>query len=159
MVVPPLFFIIILFNTKKGKGFIDQLALSKLTFLHTIRIPVEIVLMGLYIINMVPKIMTFEGLNFDILSGITAPIIYYLVLNKRVVNLKTLLIWNIVCLFLLLIIVGLAILSSPSPFQKLSFEHPNIGVLYFPFNWLPSFIVPVVLFAHLAAIRKIIKTK
>jgi len=159
MVAPPFLFIVILFNTKKGKAFIDQLEIGKLTLLHTIRIPVEIVLLALYILHLVPKIMTFEGANFDILSGITAPFIYYFILNKSTVNYKILLIWNILCLLLLFIIVGLAILSAPSPFQKLSFEHPNIGVLYFPFNWLPSFIVPVVLFAHLATIRKIINTK
>jgi hypothetical protein len=31
--------------------------------------------------------------------------------------------------------------------------------LYFPFAWLPSFIVPAVLFSHIASIRNLLKTK
>jgi hypothetical protein len=156
LVLPPLLFIIILFNYSKGKLFLDQLNLKQLTLIHIVRIPVEIVLLGLYTRQLVPQIMTFEGTNFDILSGISAPFIYYFVLNKVNYNKKLLLVWNIICLALLLNIVGTAILSAPSPFQKLAFNQPNVGVLLFPFNWLPSFIVPLVLFCHLAAIRKLL---
>jgi len=37
----------------------------------------------------------------------------------------------------------------------LAFDQPNIAVLYFPFSWLPTYVVPVVLFCHLAALRKL----
>lgn len=159
MVLPPLLFIIILFNTQNGKQYIDHLDIKKLTLLHIIRIPVEIVLFGLFVVNLVPQLMTFEGANFDIFSGISAPIMYYYLSRKQTYSKNLMIIWNILCLLLLFIIVGIAILSAPSPLQKLAFNQPNIGVLYFPFNWLPSFIVPVVLFCHLAALRKLILQK
>ncbi|HVF96549.1 MAG TPA: hypothetical protein VM871_04480, partial [Flavisolibacter sp.] len=38
-----------------------------------------------------------------------------------------------------------------------AFDQPNIAVLYFPFIWLPSFIVPVVLLSHLVCIRQLLK--
>jgi len=47
-------------------------------------------------------------------------------------------------------------LSAPSPIQKIAFEQPNIAILYFPFCWLPTFIVPIVLFSHLVAVRKLV---
>jgi hypothetical protein len=159
MILPPVLFIIILFNTKKGKSYIDGLAIEKLTVIHIIRIPVEIVLFGLFTVKLVPQIMTFEGANFDIFSGISAIIIYFFLLQKENYNRKILIVWNILCLILLFIIVGIAILSAPIPIQQLSFEQPNKGVMYFPFNWLPSFIVPVVLFSHLAALRKLFLNK
>jgi len=159
MVMPPMLFIIILFNTQKGKAYIDGLDLKKITLLHVIRIPVEIVLFGLFTVKLVPQLMTFEGANFDIFSGISAILMYFLMLKKASFNKALMIIWNVVCLILLLIIVAIAILSAPSPFQQLAFNQPNIGVLYFPFNWLPSFIVPVVLFCHLAALRKLILNK
>ncbi|WP_316813780.1 hypothetical protein [Pedobacter heparinus] len=37
----------------------------------------------------------------------------------------------------------------------LIFTTKKKGILNFPFSWLPSFIVPLVLFAHLASIRKL----
>ena len=105
--------IIFLFNSTKGKLFIDSLNIEKLTILHIIRVPVEIVLFWLFLQKTIPQLMTFEGRNFDILAGITAPIIYYFVFVKKTLSKKTLLIWNIVCLILLLNIVINALLSAP----------------------------------------------
>jgi len=52
-------------------------------------------------------------------------------------------------------IVLTAILSAPLPIQQLAFEQPNIAVMYFPFVYLPGFIVPIVLFSHLVVISKL----
>ncbi|MDB6080057.1 MAG: putative transrane protein of unknown function, partial [Akkermansiaceae bacterium] len=47
------------------------------------------------------------------------------------------------------------LLSAPFPFQRLALDQPNVAILSFPFIWLPTFIVPVVLFTHLASIRQL----
>ncbi|GGD44289.1 hypothetical protein GCM10011514_05280 [Emticicia aquatilis] len=155
--LPVFIFIGVLFNSQKGKAFIDSLSLEKLTLLHTVRVPVEIVLYWLFLHKAIPQLMTFEGRNFDILAGITAPIIYYFVFVKKKLSHKILLGWNIVCLLLLINIVVNAILASPVPFQQFAFEQPNIAILYFPYNLLPSVVVPLVLFSHLVVIRRLLK--
>src|SRR5688500_14324530 len=43
LVLPPLFFIVLLFITNKGRQFIDNLDVKALTVLHAIRIPVELI--------------------------------------------------------------------------------------------------------------------
>lgn len=149
--------IALLFFTTKGKQFIDGLDIKTLTLLHTIRIPVEVVLFWLYMESMVPELMTFEGRNFDILSGFTAPIIWYFGFVKKNLSPKIILIWNFICLGLLLNIVINAILSAPFPFQQFALDQPNIAVLYFPFVWLPGCVVPLVLLSHLVVIRRLIK--
>jgi len=101
--------------------------------------------------------MTFEGRNFDILSGLTAPFIYYFGFVKKSLNKKIILVWNFICLALLINIVATAILSAPFTFQKLAFDQPNVAVLYFPFVWLPCCIVPLVFFSHVASIRQLYK--
>ncbi|MES2679278.1 MAG: hypothetical protein V4635_05305 [Bacteroidota bacterium] len=156
LVLPPALLIIGLFATSKGRRFIDSLDLKVLTILHTIRIPVEIVLFWLFVNKTVPELMTFEGRNFDIISGLTAPIIFYFGFIKKRSGRRIILIWNFICLGLLANIVVNAVLSAPFPFQKFAFDQPNIAVLYFPFNWLPSCVVPIVLFSHLVAIRQLI---
>jgi hypothetical protein len=152
----PLLFIAVLFATTKGRRFIDSLQLKTLTLLHIIRIPVEIVLLWLFIDQAVPRIMTFEGRNFDILSGITAPVIYYFVFIRKTMGHTALLVWNFVCLALLINIVVIAILSAPFVFQRFAFDQPNIALLYFPFIWLPACVVPLVLFSHLVSIRQLV---
>lgn len=154
-IFPALFAIVLIFITRKGKRFIDQLSMQMLTYIHLIRMPVELVLYGLFIHGAVPELMTFEGRNLDILAGITAPLVGYFGISKNRMGKLSLLAWNVTCLVLLLNIVFHAVLSTPSPFQQFGFDRPNVAILNFPFSWLPTFIVPLVLFAHLAAIRKL----
>ncbi len=155
LVLPPLVSIILLFMTKRGMRFIQNIDVKTLTILHVVRIPVEIVLYWLYVEKAVPELMTFEGRNFDILSGISAPFIYYFGFVKRLLSNKIILLWNFICLGLLINIVINAVLSTPFQFQMFAFNQPNVAVLYFPFIWLPSCIVPIVLFSHLIAIKKL----
>ncbi|NEU09047.1 hypothetical protein GZH53_12045 [Flavihumibacter sp. R14] len=158
LVLPPLLTILILFLTRKGVTFIDELPQKTMTFLHIVRVPVELVLYWLFLNKSVPQLMTFAGRNFDILAGITGPLVAYYGLQKQLLNRNTLLAWNFIGLALLLNIVIHAVLSAPFAFQQLAFDQPNIAVLYFPFSWLPGFVVPMVLFSHLVAIRQLTRS-
>ncbi len=153
-VAPALALIIILFITKIGLSFIDKSDIGYLILLNTVRIPVELALLWLHKAEKIPVEMTFEGWNFDILSGITAPFIWWLYRKGKLSNLL-LFVWNTVCFLLLINIVVIAILSAPSPFRQLGGTQPNIAVLYAPFVWLPSFIVPIVILSHITIFRKI----
>jgi len=86
---------------------------------------------------------------------LTAPMMVFMVFRQKKWSSKALLWWNIFALGLLINIVTTAVLSAPFPFQQLAFEQPNVGVLKPTFIWLPGFVVPVVLFSHLAAIRRL----
>lgn len=158
-VFPALVFIAVTFMTAKGRAFIGQIDLKTLTYFHTIRIPVEIVLVLLYYQGLVSVLMTFEGTNFDLFSGLSAPIVAYLAFRTTKKNKTLLLWWNILCLLLLLNVVITAVFAVPSPLQKLAFDQPNVAVLYFPFNLLPTVIVPTVLFGHLVAISRLTLNK
>jgi hypothetical protein len=156
---PPLIFLLFLFVTPKGRAFIDGLSISGLTIFHLIRIPVEIILFFLFVHHAIPKAMTFEGANFDILSGLSAPLVYYFGFVKQRLSKPVLIAWNIACILLLLNVVRIAALSLPARFHQFGFEQPNIAVGYFPFLLLPSCLVPLVLFSNLAAIRQLITRK
>jgi hypothetical protein len=157
LLLPPVIFIVILFFTKGGRAAIDSYNVPVLTLLNIVRIPVEITLYWLFIQKMVPGVMTFEGRNFDILCGLTAPFVYYFGYLKNALGKKILLAWNILCLLLLANVVVIAVLSAPFAFQKFGFGQPNVAIFYFPFIWLPGFIVPAALFTHMVAIRRLVK--
>lgn len=156
LLLPPFILMIILFLTNKGRRFIDSLDTEQLTWLHIVRIPVEICLFLLYTYQLLPQLMTFEGINFDILSGLTAPFIAYFGYRKKQFGKPILLSWNLICLGLLVNIAYHGILSVPTSFQKFGFEQPNIALTYFPYHFLPGLIVPLVLFAHLVCMRKLL---
>jgi hypothetical protein len=153
--VPTVIALIALFTTAKGKRFVDSLPLKNLTALSIVRIPVEIGLYYLAVHKTIPILMTLEGDNLDIISGITAPLIAYFGFEKNTLNNKIIIAWNVLCLALVVNVVGIGILALPTPVQQLAFEQPNIAILYFPFAWLPTFIVPVVMFCHLVSLRRL----
>jgi hypothetical protein len=64
-----------------------------------------------------------------------------------------------VCLGLVVNIAINGLLSAPTPLQQFAFDQPNIALAYFPFVLLPSVVVPMVIFAHLASIRQILTRK
>ena len=156
-VLPGLVFILACFFTERGRRFIDGMDLRALTWLHTVRVPVEVVLWLLVERQLLSEYMSVGGTNFDILSGITAPIIAIIAFRSGT-NRSLLLIWNIACLLLLANVVITAALGIPSPIQQHSFDQPNVAVLHFPFNLLPTVVVPLVLFAHLIAFRMLRRT-
>jgi hypothetical protein len=157
LILPPVVIIILILTTTKGKLFVATLSVKKLTLLHTIRIPVELVLYGLACYKYIPTIMTFEGYNFDILAGISAIVIYYYGYVKQKLSTRNLIVWNVACILLLLNIVIIAVLAAPTQFQLLGFEQPNIAIAYFPYVWLPSVVVPLVLFSHLVSIKQLLQ--
>lgn len=150
---PSLLILIIFLFAAMPRG---EAPLRTLTLLHTVRVPVEFVLWGLFLHGQVPQLMTFEGVNFDILSGLTAPFAAWLGFKDGRPKRAVLIVWNFVMLALLINIVWHAVLSVPTPFQRYGFDQPNIGVLYFPFIWLPAFIVPAVFAAHVWSLRELI---
>ena len=151
----PFFLLTVVYLIFFRKDFLEHLPLKLLTIIHIIRIPIELCLLWLFQSGQVPIEMTFEGRNFDILSGITAPIVYVLAFRGGKVNRPLLIAWNIAALALLFNIVTIAVLAFPSPFQMVGLDQTNIGVTYFPFIWLPSIIVPIVFFAHVASLAKL----
>ena len=155
--VLPALLVIVAYFIFFRKNFIEKLPLKTLTLLSVIRIPVEIVLLWLFQGGLVPQSMTFEGRNFDILSGITAPIVYFLAFRGGRINRPLLIVWNLFALALLANIVTTAILAFPSIDPQLPAALQNRGVAYFPFIWLPAIVVPIVFFTHLVSLWKLFK--
>ena len=118
------------------------------TFLHSVRLPVELTLHYLYLVELVPELMTYSGRNFDILIGITAPLVGYLHYQQKLAN-SLLIAWNVVGLFLVSFILVNGVLSAELPFQQFALDQPNVALKYFPFVLLPALIVPLVLYTHL----------
>jgi len=138
------------------RKWIKRFDLKTMTYLSTVRIPVEIVLYWLFIAGYIPELMTFEGRNFDILAGITAPIVGYFAFKNGTINRKMLIGWNVISLMLLFNIVGNALLSIPIFTQQFAFDQPNVMVLYFPTILLPMIIVPIVMFTHIISLTQLL---
>ncbi len=126
-----------------------------LLLIHVLRIAVELFLYELYLDKMIPRLMTFRGLNFDIVIGLFALVflIAYL-FQKSIINSWVFVLWNYLGILSLLIVVMIGVLSSPVPIQQFGFEQPNVAVLGFPYGLLPTIIVPIAIVSHLLLLRR-----
>lgn len=160
--IPPRFLVVLLGDfvfVFLGFKFLKKVKINTklLLLVHTLRLPVEIGLYQLFLQKQIPKVMTFEGYNFDIVMGVSAILLLgYLHFFQKNIHKMFYLVWNFVGIFLLSTIVVIAIISAPLPIQLLGFEQPNVAVLKFPFILLPSFIVPMVFLSHILMIRSIV---
>lgn len=123
------------------------------------RIVMEIILWMVFVAGVIPVQMTFEGRNWDILIGLTAPIIAYLCFSKKAIYRKAAIFWNIAGLALLINIFSIAVLSTPVPFRVFMNEPANTFIAYFPFVWLPGFVVPFAFGMHFMSLRKLITAR
>lgn len=151
--------IVSLFLLPGGRRILDGFSMKMLVWIHIARIPVELCLYWLAGEKQVPVSMTFEGSNFDIIFGITAPIIALMYFKWKLISDRIFLIWNVLGLISLLAIVIRAAGATPTKLQAWDFQQPNYAVLHFPFIWLPSVIVPLVLLTHLIVIRRFVLKK
>lgn len=150
VILPMLLIIFFSVFSKRMKVWLSSLDLKHLTYLHTTRLPVELVLYWLFLAGYVPELMTFEGGNLDILIGVGSPLVGWFAFGRKQINRKLLWIWNVSSIILLTNIVVRAALSVPTVLQQLAFDQPNTGILYFPFILLPGVIVPLVLISNMA---------
>lgn len=142
-------FIVALFfiPAKRTGEILKHIPPANIIRLQTFRFFVEVLLWMLFIANLLPVQMTFEGRNFDIIAGFTAPVVAVL-LAKRRMGRSGIIVWNIVCLALLLNIVIIAVLSTPSPWRIFMNEPANYIVAYFPMAFLPGILVPLAYYLH-----------
>jgi hypothetical protein len=98
--------------------------------------------------------LTYEGANFDIVAGLSAPVVAWLTASRRLSS-RLALAWNVFGLVLLANIVVRAILPTPA-LQALVTEVPN-RALMFPFTFIPGLMAPLALTLHVLAIRALLE--
>lgn len=153
VILIPVVVAIIFISSRNFGEILRHIPPANLIRLQSFRFFVEVLLWVLFVANMLPVQMTFEGRNWDILAGFTAPVIAVLAAKGRISPIG-LVIWNVICLGLLLNIVAIAILSTPSPWRVFMNDPANYIVTYFPISWLPGFLVPLAYYLHFMSIRQ-----
>ena len=158
ILVIPFITIIVVLNRKATREILAVTPGFVLIYLQVFRVFVEILLWGLFAKNLLPVQMTFEGRNFDVLSGLSAPIVGWLMQYQKVSR-KVVIAWNLICLGILINIVVTALLSIPSPFRYFMNEPANTIVAEFPIVWLPALLVPLAYGLHLLSIKQLFMKK
>jgi hypothetical protein len=159
--VPPPMFVLLLAAvvlavvtamSRVGSRLVAEAGIVWLIGVQAFRVAVEVFLDWGHRVDLVPVQMTFEGRNWDIVSGVSAAAVAWLAAKRQAPRWLVLL-WNCVGLALLLNIVVIAVLSMPTPLRRFHNEPVNSFIAYFPYIWLPTFLVQLAFFGHLLVFR------
>lgn len=120
--------------------------------LQTFRLPLELILFAMFTNGLLPKQMTFEGQNLDVLTGLTAPLMAWLIATNRAPR-GLVVVWNLFGTALLFNVLRVAITSFPGPLHLDWPGAPLTVVATWPFVLIPAFCVPLAAWGHLATWR------
>lgn len=121
---------------------------------QSFRIIVEILLHRGYEAGIVPVQMTWSGRNFDILTGVTA-IPLAILAARGLLPRWAAIVWNLAGFALLINIMTVSILSTPTVFRMFHNEPANTFIAQFPYIWLPTVLVPAAWVGHLLLFRRL----
>lgn len=159
--IPPRFpllfvasFVVVYFGSyfSGPQALLEKPGLAWLIGLQVFRVAVELFLFLGHRAGFVPVQMTMEGRNFDVITGLTALPMAWLV-AKKLAPRWSIYAWNTMGLALLLNVVLIAVLSMPTPLRRFHDEPANTFVTYFPYVWLPLYLVQMAWMSHLLIYR------
>jgi hypothetical protein len=151
VLVIPLIAIILMTFLKTTRELLDAIPQRNIIRLQVFRVFVEVLLWMLFLQNLLPVQMSFEGRNFDVLSGLAAPFAAYFLARSR----TGIILYNLISLALLANILTIAVLSMPTPLRFFMNEPSNTIVTVFPFIWLPGLLVPLAYGLSFLSLRKL----
>jgi hypothetical protein len=141
--------------TAYGRRLALGLPLWVLIGIQGFRLPLELAMHAMYERGVMPEQMSYSGRNFDIVTGITALMVAWLVRSGRVGR-RVVLAWNVLGLLLVLNVVTVGILSTPR-FRLFGDDRVNVFITYPPFVWLPAVMVLAALAGHLIVFRAVFR--
>ena len=141
--------------TAYGRRLALGLPLWVLIGIQGFRLPLELAMHAMYERGVMPEQMSYSGRNFDIVTGITALMVAWLVRSGRVGR-RVVLTWNVLGLLLVLNVVTVGILSTPR-FRLFGDDRVNVFITYPPFVWLPAVMVLAALAGHLIVFRAVLR--
>lgn len=125
--------------------------------LQFFRVFVEFAIFQLAAVDLMPEVMTWNGRNFDVLIGLSAPVVAWLLKAGGERNRKIAVVWNWAGLMMLANVVGHGILTAPSMFRVDSLGGENRAILMYPYVWIPSFFVLIAVTSHIWMLRRLAK--
>ncbi len=152
----PLPIIFLIAFSKRGTQLLQTVPSHWLVFMQSFRVIVELLLLFAFIAGKLPVQMTFEGRNFDVITGVLALPVAYLLARRKSYASKLAIAFNIIGILLLLNILVIAVLSMPTSIRYFMNEPSNTLVAQFPFILLPGVLVPIAYTMHIFSLRQLL---
>ena len=153
LILPAFLFTGIFIYKNRNNSWLKHIPKSWLVNAQAFRIVVETLFVFSVAEGVLHPNVTIEGYNFDMVLGISAPIIAFLAFGKNLISEKMVMAWNYVGLLVLasVIFVFLTTTFFPSFYGNATNLMP-IAFTYYPYTLVPGFLMPVAVFLHVLSI-------
>ncbi|HEX8450955.1 MAG TPA: hypothetical protein VF647_02595 [Longimicrobium sp.] len=141
-------------RSRLGARMAAEIPLSLLVGVQGFRLPLELMMHRAAEVGLMPVQMSFEGLNFDVVSGALAIVVGVLAAYGRAPR-ALVAAWAVLGSLLLANVLVIAVLSAPTPLRMFWNEPANVWITTFPYVWLPAVMVPAAIFGHLLVFRRL----
>jgi hypothetical protein len=146
-----LFVLLVIARSGVGARIATAFPLWVVIGMQAFRIGVELLLHRLYLDGLAPRIVTYQGGNMDIWTGLSAPLIAWLSTRGHWGE-RLALGWNVAGLLSLANAITLGALTAPG-LNLIHSEVPNIAIGAFPFTYIAGFFAPIAMALHALSIR------
>jgi hypothetical protein len=154
MLVPLAAILVIVFS-RGGAVLLQVMPAHWPIYAQTFRIGVELVIWLAVVNKLMPIQLSFEGRNFDVVTGLLAiPVGYYVFVARRWPT------WvavgyHLMGMGLLVNVLVVSFLSMPTPLRVFHNEPANTLITQFPFIYLPGMLVPLAFSLHIISLRQL----
>jgi hypothetical protein len=156
LIIFPLMLVLVVIVARSGAGtrIALELPLAALVGFQGFRVLVELLMHRAYLEGLMPAQMSYSGRNFDIVTGVTALLLAaWLATGRR--SPRLVFAWNTLGVLLLANIVGIALLSAPTPLRVFMNEPADVWITRAPWIWLPTVMVVAAALGHVLVYRRL----
>ncbi len=158
LVLPAFIFTGVFIYQKRNKPWITAIPEHWLVYFQSFRIMVESLFVMSLHEGILHKNMTIEGYNFDMIVGISALVIAFLVYQKKALSRKLIIWWNYIGLAVLasVILVVTTTIFFPELYgSKVRLMPTDFGT--YPYVLIAGFLMPAAVFVHILSIVQLKK--
>jgi hypothetical protein len=111
-----------------------------------------VIFLILYASNLLPGMFAVPAGAGDVAVGLLALAIGIDISGRQQIRSRTVSLWNLFRIADLIVALATGFLTSPSTFQRCSFDHPNELISVFPLVLIPTFLVPLAIVLHIISL-------
>lgn len=127
-------------------------------YLQSFRIFVELLILQTFLAGVLPESASFEGYNFDILMGISAPFIGYFIYGNLEKYRTVAKLWNVLGIFMVLFVFVIVATSTYLPHLWGSdVSLVDLKFVEMPYLMLAGFLAPLAIFMHIFSLMQLAK--
>lgn len=157
---PSFLFTAVFLLRNRKKQWIHSIPQLWLTIFQSFRILVETLFVFTVSVGFLPKSLSIEGYNYDMVFGFTAIVMAAIVYFSKSLPKKLLIVWNFMGIAVLLsvIFVFMTTIFYPEMYPEQVGEFPKEAGMY-PYVIVAVFLMPAAIFVHVLALVQLFHTK